>query len=276
MSETVIVSDVLSRDDIEQFQAHGYHIHGKLFTDDEVQAIRDACEQVLVGAYETGTPPDDIYWRPGDSPQAMRKIDNAWKANRTIARAVTDERLGHIAAQLIGAPSIRLWQDQISFKPGSGGKVVTWHQDWAYWQMIAECQTVTCWIALDDVHPDSGPMMFLEGSQSLGLYQRPSTISGDDQMKPGLPDGTKMREVPVVIPAGHVSFHHGLMLHGSDANRTGQPRRAMVSHVFSGVCTYRERNEHVNERAMRQYTDYPKNGERFHGPQFPQMWPPVS
>src|SRR5262245_32828621 len=167
----------------------------------------------------------------------MRKIDNAWKANRTIARAVTDERLGHIAAQLIGAPSIRLWQDQISFKPGSGGKVVTWHQDWAYWQMIAECQTVTCWIALDDVHPDSGPMVFLEGSQFLGLYERPTTISGDDQMKPVLPDGTKMHEVPVVIPTGHVSFHHGLMLHGSDTNRTGQPRRAMVSHVFSGVCT---------------------------------------
>ncbi len=92
-------------------------------------------------------------------------------------------------------------------------------------------------------------------------------------MKPELPGGVKLREVEVVIPAGAVAFHHGLMLHGSDINRSGRPRRALVSHVFSGACTYRQRNEHINERAMQHYADYPKPGERFHGPQFPLIWP---
>ncbi len=268
-----LASDVLSQEQIDQFQRRGFHLHGKLFTDQQVQDLRDACERVLMGECETGTPPDDVYWRPGDSPQAMRKIDNAWKADRTIQAAVTDPRLGHIASQLIHAPSIRLWQDQISIKPGNMGAVVTWHQDWAYWQMIAECETVTCWIALDDVLPESGPMVYLEGSHKLGLYKRPPTISGDDPMKPNLPGGQELHEVEVIIPAGAVAFHHGLTLHGSDINRSGKPRRALVSHVFSGECTYRQRNEHINERAMKQYADYPTSGERFHGPQFPQIWP---
>ena len=268
-----IVTSVLSDEELRLFSERGYHLHGRLFSVHEVAAINEACEKVLQGSCDTLVPPDDIYWHPGDSPQAMRKIDNAWKANRIIAATVTNEKLGHIAAQLLGAPGIRLWQDQISFKPGNGGKTVTWHQDWAYWQMIAECQTITCWIALDDVTPESGPMVFLEGSQKLWLNQRPATISGDDQQKPVFPDGARMNEVAVIIPAGCVSFHHGLMLHGSDINRSSKPRRALVSHVMSDLCTYRERNEHVNERAMRRYAEYPMNGDRFHGPQFQLIFP---
>jgi ectoine hydroxylase-related dioxygenase (phytanoyl-CoA dioxygenase family) len=138
--------------------------------------------------------------------------------------------------------------------------------------MIAQCETVTCWIALDDVLPDSGPMIFLEGSQKLGLYERPAGITGADPLRPRLPTGNA-REVPVIIPAGAVSFHHGLTLHGSDVNNSGQQRRALVSHLLSGVCTYRVRNEHVNERAMQQYAEHPTGGEHFHGPQFPLVWP---
>jgi hypothetical protein len=63
------------------------------------------------------------------------------------------------------------------------------------------------------------------------------------------------------------------MLHGSDINRTGVPRRALVSHVISGECTYRPLKEHINERAMQRYGDYPGAGEVFRGPQFPQIWP---
>ncbi len=272
MGET-LASAELTAEDVALWKERGYHIHGKLFTDEQVASIRAACEAVLQGDYEAGVPPDDIYWRPGDNPEAMRKIDNAWKANAVIREAVTSPKLGQIAAQLLDAPSIRLWHDQISFKPGGGGKVVTWHQDWAYWQMIDVCETVTCWISLADVDPKAGPMIYLAGSHKLGLYERPSSISGDDEQKPALPDGAALEEVEVVIPAGHVAFHHGLLLHGSGRNYTSSERPALVSHVMSGACTYQERNEHVNERAMKAYDDYPQTGEAFHGPQFPQLWP---
>ncbi|MBI3117226.1 MAG: phytanoyl-CoA dioxygenase family protein, partial [Candidatus Hydrogenedentes bacterium] len=160
------------------------------------------------------------------------------------------------------------------YKPPQGGKVVTWHQDWAYWQMVAECQTCTCWIALGDVtNVDQGPMVYLEGSHKLGLYKLPEGISGDDEQKPVLPNGTRLREVPVLVKAGQVAFHHGLLLHGSGKNLSKQPRYAIVSHVISGECTYKPGQPQMNETMMQQQPECPAPGEKFRGPQFPQMWP---
>jgi phytanoyl-CoA dioxygenase PhyH len=264
----------LTGDEVAAFGERGYHFHERLFSEGEVGELLAVCDAICnLEEYETGTPPDSVCWRPGDDPQAVRKIDNCWKASEVVRRYVTDARLGHIAAQLIGAPGIRLWHDQYLQKPARGGRVVTWHQDWAYWQMIAECRTCTCWIALADVGPDSGPMVYLEGSHQLGLHELPQGISGDDEQKPVMPDGTVCREVPVVLKAGEVGFHHGLLLHGSGHNESGEDRLAIVSHVISTECTYKPGRPHMNEQKMQKYGDGPAPGEAFRGRQFPVMWP---
>ena len=269
-----MVSTILSEEDVRNFYENGYHIHGKLFSDEEIAILKKACIEVCENAiYETGIEPDLRIWNPGDNPLGMHKIDNCWKSNRTIFSAVTDPRLGHITSQLLGEPSIRLFHDQLSWKPAKGGKVATWHQDWSYWQMIAECRTVSCWIALDDVHPDSGPMIYLKGSHAYGLIPHPDVVTGDDEMRPILPGIENYPEVPVIVPAGHVAFHHGLTLHGSGINESPYIRGALVSHVMAGSCTYSERLEHTCEFKMKDFKEYPKNGEHFYGPQFPQLWP---
>jgi ectoine hydroxylase-related dioxygenase (phytanoyl-CoA dioxygenase family) len=44
--------------------------------------------------------------------------------------------------------------------------------------------------------------------------------------------------VAVELKAGECAFHHPLMVHGSQANRTPGPRRALVINVFrDGVCS---------------------------------------
>jgi ectoine hydroxylase-related dioxygenase (phytanoyl-CoA dioxygenase family) len=262
----------LTDDEVRLFQERGYHIHDQLFSNEEVAAINAAADRVIAGQYDKGQPADVTTLR-GNDPLALIKIDNTWKADTTLEATVLSPRIGHIAAQLIGAPSIRMWHDQLLDKPPFGGRVVTYHQDWAYWQMIKECETVTCWIALDDVLPDSGPMVFLEGTQRLGIWTLPMGITGDDAQKPNLPAGFKTREVPVLIKKGSVSFHHGLLLHGSDRNFSASRRRALVSHVMSGECTYRPGQVHMNEWKMQDQPDCPLPGEKFHGPQFPIIWP---
>ena len=260
--------------EIAEFSRRGFHIHEQLFSDEEVDAVIDHCERVTRGEYETGISPDCVTWRPGEDETRIRKIDNCWKADNTIAAMVLSPRLGEIAAQLIGAMSIRMWHDQLSYKPARG-QVVTYHQDWAYWQSIAECKTVTCWIALDDVRPDSGPMVFLEGSHKYGLAPLPQGISGHDTQRPEHPFGKDLRQVPVIVKRGCVSFHHGLTLHGSEINATGYPRRAMVSHVISGECTFKPGAFHSNIVKMQEQPECPQPGERFAGPQFPLMYEAV-
>lgn len=269
-----LAETTLSQAQLSAWHERGFHVHGKLFSDEELETLREACERVIDGAYDPGSEPDGRYWKPSGDPLGVRKIDNAWKGSRIVAAAVTSERLGQIAAQLLDAPGIRLWHDQIAYKPPGGGKVVTWHQDWGYWQVIRECQTVTCWIALDDVTPDQGPMEFLAGSHKLGLYPLPKGCSGDDEQRPNLPPGQNLPCVPVVLKAGEVSFHHGLTFHGSGKNLSARWRKGLVSHVMSSACTYRSHERgHPNEPWMRKYAVHPQPGEAWHGPQFPMLWP---
>jgi ectoine hydroxylase-related dioxygenase (phytanoyl-CoA dioxygenase family) len=89
---------------------------------------------------------------------------------------------------------------------------------------------------------------------------------------PKSPELAKLREVPVIIPAGHVSFHHGLTFHGSGRNFSPVPRRAMVSHIMSGECTYKPGQGHHNEDYMKRQPQCPQPGDPFDGPQFPLMW----
>lgn len=265
-------STTLSATAVADFHAKGYHIHERLFSADEIEALRAHADRVTHGFFENDQPPDGHNGTHRQDSRKVIKIDNCWKADRTMATAAFSPKIGHIAAQLIGAGQIRIWHDQFLHKPARGGRVVTWHQDWAYWQCIAECQTVTCWIALDDVHPDSGPMDYLEGSHKLGLFPLPKIISGDDEQFPILPPDLNLRKVPVLVKAGQVAFHHGLTLHGSGKNTGATPRRALVSHVMSGACTYKPGQPHHNEHWMKKYEVHPQPGERFHGPQFPIIW----
>ncbi|MCF7734624.1 MAG: phytanoyl-CoA dioxygenase family protein [Akkermansiaceae bacterium] len=263
----------LTDTEIARFAERGYHIHTAVFSDAEVAVINAAADRVIARDYDKGAPPDCRHDRTAADPLAVIKLDNVWKADAILEATALSTRIGHIAAQLIGAPGIRLWHDQLLDKPAHGGRVITYHQDWAYWQMIAECQTVTCWIALDDVRPDSGPMVLVEGSHKLGVCPTPNTYTGDQTMRPPLPADFQGRDVPVIIPQGSVSFHHGLLLHGSDRNFSSSRRRAFVSHVMSTACTYRPGQYHQNEEWMKLHADYPQPGETFRGPQFPVMWP---
>jgi ectoine hydroxylase-related dioxygenase (phytanoyl-CoA dioxygenase family) len=45
-------------------------------------------------------------------------------------------------------------------------------------------------------------------------------------------------EVPLVLPAGGCGFHHGWLLHASDANRSDKMRRGYATHYVSSKVRY--------------------------------------
>jgi ectoine hydroxylase-related dioxygenase (phytanoyl-CoA dioxygenase family) len=53
-------------------------------------------------------------------------------------------------------------------------------------------------------------------------------------------NGAEIRKIPIVIPKGHVSFHHCRTYHGSGANVSGRPRRAVSLHLQDGDNGWRE------------------------------------
>jgi ectoine hydroxylase-related dioxygenase (phytanoyl-CoA dioxygenase family) len=216
----------------------GYWVSPVLFDADEVGRLLAATARVVDGVYDRDrTPTLALPFEPGE--HDLRKIDNAWWADSDLAALATDERLGAIAAVLLGADTVRLWQDQLLYKPPGGPAETTigWHQDWASWNTVASHDAfVTAWVAFDDVDESNGAMQMLRGSHAWGLLPGASNFFGTDRASQleALGDERSIEPRTVTMKAGQVSFHHPLTFHGSGPNTSGRLRRSLAVHLVDG------------------------------------------
>lgn len=128
-----------------------------------------------------------------------------------------------------------------------------WHQDTYLNPPDVGTFYVAAWIALEDIHPDSGPFEFVMGSHTWPVIRRDKLfqylapeISGD----PGWPSITQdavaeALEKEIVLRDGKVITHlpkrgdvllwHSNLVHrGSKPNVPGMPRKACIAH-YSGI-----------------------------------------
>ena len=176
--------------DVAAFQRDGYHVHPQLLGDAEVATLREHCMAVLRGDYETRRPPMSCNPSAEGDPTAphpglvcaapLHQVNNAYWSDATVARHVTDERIGRLAATLAGVAGVRLWHDQLLMKPqksaineaaaaetnGTEDGSVTFHQDYGYWQCISDQRALTARIALYDEDEANGCMYVLPGSHA--------------------------------------------------------------------------------------------------------------
>jgi len=133
---------------------------------------------------------------------------------------------------LIGAEPAGI-QSMFFFKaPGGPGQAA--HQDTTYIHSDPESLTA-CWIALDDVTEDNGPLWVIPGSHRGPLLE-PGDVTDTDEYE----DWTHQvnpadlsREEPVLVRAGSAVFFHGRLIHRSSKNRSDRFRRAHVCHYVA-------------------------------------------
>lgn len=137
------------------------------------------------------------------------------------------------ASQLLGGP-MRFWHDQLFCKPAKHGGVVAWHQDYSYWTRTTPMQHLTCWIGLDDATIENGCVHYIPGSHRWSLLPKTVLAGGMEAIKEILTPEQREQFTPVAceLKAGEAVFHHPLTLHGSFANASPRPRRAVVLNVF--------------------------------------------
>ena len=140
-----------------------------------VDAAVAGMNAVRAGQYDTGCPPENSRWTPGDDPQTLCKIEMPQLASRAIMDLVAHPALGKLAAEVTGAKMVQVWWVQLLYKPvgePKGERVtnIGWHQDRYYWRAWEDgSELFTAWIALSDITPDAGPMRFVPGSHRWGL-----------------------------------------------------------------------------------------------------------
>ena len=210
--------------------------------EDLVQRAVEGMDALRDGEYDTGVPPEESPWNPGDDPDRLCKIEMPQFGNRAIMELISHPALGDFVGQLTGAKWAQVWWVQLLYKPpkpatSDDDTSIGWHTDRQYhcppWTRNSEL--FTAWVALSDVTASSGPMKFVPGSHRTPVGDDGSDFFAQDLASQRdsirLPDGTPWREVEAILPPGGVSIHHRDTLHGSGPNVSNQPRRSFAIHM---------------------------------------------
>lgn len=263
----------LTDEDLARFDADGYWISPKLIDDDQIAELQRAHDRVWAGDFDgEGFPAYPEQIKTEYDPHAVRKIDNGWWVSDAVRDVVTSEVLGSVGRQLMQCERVRLWHDQVIYKPPTGDAAMAgnigWHQDCGYWKAADTTNMLTAWIALQDTDLNNGGMRSIAGSHKWGLIEDSDTFF--DQDLEGLHKKYshlgEWRDEPCILPAGCASFHHGLCFHGSGPNQIDQPRLSIVAHLMPDGTGYSgDAQHHGNIRLLgpRPVKDQPFEGEYF-------------
>lgn len=222
------------------FTENGYYLHREsVLKATETKAARDGVTALREGRYDTGRPPFESPWKPGDDPSKLCKIEQPQLASHRILKAISCEALGRAAAAVSGAEMVQVWWVQLLYKPpateGAKPAKVGWHQDAQYWgEWTPDSGLFTAWLALSDVDEEAGPMKFVPKTHMHGILPGGDFFSDELESQQAafqLPPGVEWQEVSATLPPGGVSFHHRHLIHGSSTNTSDQPRISLAIHL---------------------------------------------
>ena len=153
-------------------------------------------------------------------------------------KLATDESIINKVKEIIGE-NIYIWSSAFFSKAPGEGKMVSYHQDNAYWQLTTE-KVVTAWIALTNSDEESGALEIVPKSSNLGIIKkidvenaRESYLKGEKTTK--LNDMLsfnqnlqtfikKNKPVTINLKPNQFSLHHVNAVHGSGINKSSLNR----------------------------------------------------
>jgi len=263
---------MLTPQQIAQFHHDGFLLGSRVLDDRQVDILRDELARVIQDKDNSSVAQPVCLNNIGSEEAQVWQIVNIWEASEPYQNLVHHPVIADEVAQLLGAQEVRLWHDQIQYKPAGKGGVNFWHQDSLYWPIVTPKTTqVTAWIALDDVDEENGCMWMVPNSQAWGDhidYLHSLKPTGFRSM-PETYQGRSSKRKPCPVPKGSVHYHHALTWHGSDENLSNRPRRAIALHFMDEQTTYIPTGR---RHPMDAFVSGLSEGDRLVGDHFPLVW----
>jgi Phytanoyl-CoA dioxygenase (PhyH) len=241
--------------DVAFYAEHGWYLSKKLFTDEEVDELVAASERYYAGERDRTLPvrpPKLAYWDPGKG-DVQRHNDYVHYEHDGLASLLRKPLIGAVAATLARTSEIRVFQSTLIYKPPIATEptnVVPWHFDKHYWSTSTSEAMLTAFIPFHDCTEEMGTITMIDGSHRWQETGREDSMTRHfaerdrDDLERALSENAaynhaEVVKVPMIIPKGHMSFHHCRIYHGSQANRSPRPRRAVSLHLQDGANAYR-------------------------------------
>lgn len=236
------MNDILSEEQIRQFQRDGFLVVENVFSPDELATFGAAVDGAVADRASVDQRPLEektLY------EQSFIQCINLWEDTVDVRRLTFDPRLGEMAARMLEADAVRIWHDQGLYKE-AGGRETDAHQDRPFWPIDPPNQ-VTAWIPFDGSKRGHGAMAYIPGSHRRGVekfcdishvFQEPYDIVNDPAMADTEP-------VWVEVEPGSVVFHHSLTVHLAEANESDATRRVYCIIYFADGCVRRNAIPHL-------------------------------
>jgi ectoine hydroxylase-related dioxygenase (phytanoyl-CoA dioxygenase family) len=235
---------------LASFRRDGYLVIESAFTEDELTAFREASDRIVEMSINSTLALGRRHPRldakvHDDGRVTVRKIQPINDLDERLAAIAVDERLLGPLRQLMEDEPIlmeeKLNPKQIldtrgvdlgllahsSFNREVGMEGFHLHHDWGYYRQQGYPEnTLSSAVVIDDC-AGRGPLRVIPGSH---LVDAPLVDDDPESGSGVVVDGFFSPDdlVPLDAPAGAVMLFHAKLVHDSEPNRSGQPRRVMI------------------------------------------------
>ena len=250
----------LTETQIQDYHENGYLILDGLFTEEEVQGLRDGIDKI-----DDRPMPNIIREENG----AIRSVFAPQNFRDEFAWLYKQERLVTPSQQLLNDPSIYLYQYKLNNKKAFDGGVWEWHQDYPFWHIddgVKQVQMLSVMVLLQDTGHAHGPLMFIPRSHKTGIadFQYKEHLIGDNVALENSLNGDlkftiknelikKMVDKDGIQPGigkiGTAIFFHPNVYHGSNANISPYDRN-------TAIMTYNVTSNLPEDRKEKNRPDY--------------------
>jgi phytanoyl-CoA hydroxylase len=225
-----------------QFERDGYVALEGYFPSQQVdraastvrRLLRDKPGEIVVDCLQTG---QRTLWTQAAHPQTRTyKFNDLYLISEEVRALSLEPDLTAILEELLGEPAVLC--SSVNYERGSSQPK---HIDSLHLTPRTPHSLITTWIALEDVHPDSGPLIYFPGSHKIPLYtfndgthhaSRDEIFDWFDYIDVQI-RLRGLRKKTFLARKGDVFIWHSDLVHGgspvADSKRT---RCSLVSHYF--------------------------------------------
>ena len=226
---------MLTQDQIDFFQTHGYLVVQDAVTPDQLARLRsDFARWVEESRSETGAYGEMLDGRarfdvePGHSAErpGLRRVSSPMEVSKAYYDVMTSSRMVEAVADVIG-PNVKLHHAKINSKLPRTATKVEWHQDFPFTPHSND-DLVTALLMVDEVTDANGPLEVVPGSHKGPL----ESLWHDGRFTGAVDRATTERCIGEAVrctgKAGSVCLMHTRLLHGSAPNTSDEARTLYI------------------------------------------------
>lgn len=250
------MADQLTDEQWQQYQRDGFLKLGKLLTDEDLAALQQRIDDIMLGTASVDYDKIMMQLDAGGNdygklgPQTLghkgatldyRKIENL-EFDPLYLTYLQRPLFEDICRRVYGDSPVKCMRAMFMNKPAGRGTVLPWHQD--RWTNFDRDPKVTIWTALDPATVENGCVRIIPGSHHTLVNPEHSSGFLNKEQAAALDESAA---IDLVLEAGEVALLHNWTLHSSGVNNATYSRRA-----FS-VC-YMDGNTVCNPEGRTEYT----------------------